>query len=75
VAAGTVPAEQLDAEVAAAQANLGEMARAIEGATTRQAELTSARSLTGPAIDPELNALARQIQEMGAIADDLARSI
>lgn len=74
-AAGTVTEAQVATEVAAAQANLTEMSRAIDGAQTRQAELASARPLAGPAIDSDLTALARQIQEMSAIAEDLADAI
>ena len=77
-AGGTTP--ELEAEIAAARANLEEMERAVNGAASRQREFTEARGLVpveggGSAIDPELADLSRQIAEMRAIADDLATSL
>lgn len=77
--AGAVAPEALAAGVSAAQANLAEMQRAINGATSRQAEFASARSLLpsggGSDIDPELSALSNQIAEMRAIASDLSENL
>lgn len=73
------PAE-LDREIAEARQNLGQMQRAVEGATRRRAEFAEARSLvaldTGATeIDGELAALAGQIAAMRAIADELSEDI
>lgn len=62
--------------LAAAQANLTAMQRAVRGATNRQAEFIEARALLptarGSRIDRELNALSRDIAVMRAIANDMA---
>lgn len=72
--------QALAKEVAEANANLGEMQKAISGAENRQREFQSTRGLvpvngSGSAIDPELQQLSNQIAAMRAIASDLAENI
>ena len=77
-AAGATP--DLEAEITQARANLAEMERAVEGASSRQQEFNEVRGLVpndsgGSAIDPALSDLSQQIAEMRAIADSLANSL
>ncbi|SDL66046.1 hypothetical protein SAMN04488026_110210 [Aliiruegeria lutimaris] len=72
--------QALAKEVAQANANLGEMQKAISGAENRQREFESTRGLVpisggSSAIDPELQQLSNQIAAMRAIASDLAENI
>jgi uncharacterized protein YcfJ len=76
---GTATEEQVNAGVAAARANLTEMQVAIDGATFRQSEFQSARSMVpatnGSAIDPDLAALSNQIAQMREVASDLSSDL
>lgn len=80
-AAGEAVDDALAAEVEQANANLAEMEKAIEGAVGRQGEfgeargLTLARNDTVSDIDPDLAALAAQIDTMKLIAQDLSASL
>ncbi|MFV0361411.1 hypothetical protein [Tropicimonas sp.] len=78
-ASGAADSGAVAAEVAEAQANLGEMQKAIDGASRRQEEFGAARGLVpaggGSAIDPELRQLSNQIAAMRSIATDLAENL
>lgn len=78
--AGTASSAEIRVKIDAAEANLVEMHRAIDGATGRHDEFGQTRGLvpvsgSGSAIDPDLAALSRQIATMKAIANDLANQI
>lgn len=79
--AGEAQGEDFVREVAEARDNLLQMQLAIDGATSRQEEFTEARSLTvkrGEAaspIDGDLALLSARIEEMRAVASDLAASL
>ncbi len=81
VAAGEATQDQLQTELAEANANLATMQVAIDGATKRQAEfgeargLTVAKGATTSPVDPDLAALSNQITAMKSVAADLAASI
>lgn len=77
---GAADSQALATEVAEAQANLGEMQKAISGASFRERELTASRGLVpasggGSRIDPELESLSGQIAAMRDIAADLAENL
>lgn len=78
--AGTATSADIQAELGQARANLGEMQKAIDGATKRQGEFGQARGLTlisggASSIDGDLASLAQQIAAMKAIAADLSSEL
>ena len=79
-AAGQASSGELSAELSAANNNLAQMQKAINGASRRQAEFGQTRGLTlvsggASAIDPDLAALSAQIAAMKAIANDLSAEL
>lgn len=78
---GTADPKALAQETAEANGNLSQMNLAIDGATKRQQDFIQARDLTkrtrqdASPIDPDLAILASRIEEMKAIANDLATTL